>query len=67
VSQNGNGNGKLPQVSISTLVKTRFNGGDLYQTISQLMDKKPTGLLSLKLSQGGILYAEWTEESRPQK
>ena len=64
---NGNGNGHKPQISISTLVKTTYSGGDPYVTISQLLERKPTGTLTLKLSQGGINGVEWVECSSNQR
>lgn len=67
MAEGSSGNGKLPQVSISTLIQTRWNGGDLYQTISQLLERKPTGKLLINVSQGGINSVEWTEFAGPKK
>lgn len=53
-------NGK--SISISTLVCTKWNGGDLYETISQLLERRPTGVMTLHLSQGGINGVEWVEK-----
>ena len=63
MASNGNGNGHKPQISISTLVKTTFSGGDPYVTISQLLERKPTGALLLRISQGGIIGVEWEEKN----
>lgn len=59
----GNGNGKPVQVSISTLVKTKWSGGDFYATISHLLQSKPSGDLTLHISQGGIIGVEWIERA----
>jgi hypothetical protein len=55
------GNGK-PSVSISTLVVTKYQGGDAYTTISQLLSKNPTGTMVLHINQGGISGMEWQEK-----
>lgn len=64
MAQGSNGNGKSTQVSISTLVRTTYQGGDLYQTISQLLERRPTGKLLVNVSQGGINSIEWTETAK---
>jgi len=62
-----NGNGKTPQVSISTLIQTKYQGGDLYQAISQLLERRPTGKLLINVSQGGINSMEWVENASYEK
>lgn len=58
-----NGNGKTPQVSISTLVQTKWSHGDFYGVISSLIERRSSGKLVLSLSQGGIVGVEFTEKS----
>jgi hypothetical protein len=62
-----NGNGKSTKVSISTLVKTTFSGGDFHSVISQLLQRKPTGTLVVHLSEGGINGVELTEKTKSGK
>jgi hypothetical protein len=57
MSENGNGT----QVRISTLVKTYYQGGDIYGAISRLLERRPTGTLTLYVSQGGINGMEWIQ------
>ena len=62
-----NGNGKPLQVCISTLVKTKWSSGDFYQTISKLLQSKPSGELTIFISQGGIIGVEFTERASQKK
>jgi hypothetical protein len=59
MSENGNGT----HVRISTLVKTYYQGGDMYGTISKLLERKPTGTLTLYVTRGGINSIEWEEKN----
>lgn len=55
------GNGT--QVRISTLVKTYYQGGDIYGALSRLLERRPTGTLTLYVSQGGINGMEWIQST----
>lgn len=55
------------QVSISTYTETFFQGGDIPAAISQIIQRKASGQMTLNVSQGGIQSLKWVEKTNGQK
>lgn len=52
-----------PRVSITTFTETQFSGGNFYETLQALMSRRPSGVLTLHLNQGGIIALKWVEKT----